>query len=86
MFVIVIAVREKVWNCNRAVVLRINSQPFCDEQPVEICADCQTNDCPADIGEPSQQCQTWQAHQQIAAHVRGFRTHGGDDWPQLSAA
>ena len=31
MFVIVIAVREKVWNRNRAVVLGINSQPFCNE-------------------------------------------------------
>ena len=80
------ALGEKLGNGNGMDALGVDTQTLGNQQPVEICADSQTDGSPRRLRKTRHQRKTGQAHQKPAAHVRRLRTHRRDERTELSAA
>lgn len=63
----------------------VPAQALGGEEPVEVSTHRQADHRPAHVRQTRQVGQAGQAHQQIAGHIAGLGTHGGDHGPQLSA-
>ena len=65
---------------------RVAAQTLCDEQPVEVCADYETDSGPARLCDAAEECKTRNAHEQPCAHVGGFGGQRRDQRSEASAA
>ena len=65
---------------------RITPEFLCHQKPVKICTDCKSDHGPAYVRNTGQVRQSRQSHQKITAHIGCFRTHRGDERPELSSA
>ncbi len=86
LFLIPVTVGKKQGQCGGiAAQMRVAAKPSCHHQPVYISSDCQADGCPGCVRETGHIGDARKAHQKPAAHIRCFRTHGGDEGTQLSS-
>ena len=64
----------------------ILSHSLGDDEPVEICTQCQTYCRPARFGNAAEEGKTGNAHQKVRTHIGSLGAHRGDDRAELSAA
>ena len=86
VLLIAVAVGEELRDRDGAGGLGISAEALGHDQPVEIGARRKTDGGPAGIRDAGEIGDAGQAHQEPAAHIRGFRAHGRDQGPELSAA
>ena len=86
VLLVVIALRKEFRDRSRPDFVGVDTETFRDEQEVQIGADGETDDGPADLRHAAQVGEAGEAHQQIGTHIRRFRAHRGDQGIQTAAA
>ena len=84
--VIPVAAGEKVGYGDGPACNGITAQAPGNNQPVEICTHGQTNGGPARIRDAGQVCNSRQAHEKPAAHIRSLGAHGSYQCAQFAAS
>ena len=77
---------EEVRHGNGMGLCGILSHSLGDDEPVEICTQCQTYCRPARFGNAAEEGKTGNAHQKVRTHIGSLGAHRGDDRAELSAA
>ena len=86
VFVISVSQREKVRQSDRIYFVCVCTDSFCNDQPVYICTDGQTDGCPCRFCDTGNISYTGQTHQQPGGHIRCFCRHRCYDGAHFSAA
>ena len=81
-----VAIRKKIRDCDGVCPCRVPADSSGYQKPVKIRSYRQTDFCPAAVRDAGEIGQTRKPHKQIAAHIRGLRTHSCDQRPQLPSA
>lgn len=87
VFMITVSAGEKVRDSDGVVRhMGVDTDPLGNDEPVEISTDGKTDGCPCRVCHTCQVRNAGQTHEEPAAHIGGFGTHGGDKGAQFSAA
>ena len=80
------ALTKEIRERDRIDFLRIDTESFRDEEPVQVCTHRQAERRPECLRNTRHQGNRRKSHQEPGAHVGSLRTHRGNDRTELSAA
>ena len=83
---VVEAMGEEVRNGDGVDLFAIHAQALGHDEPVQVGANGEADDCPGGFGDAAEQGKAGDAHEQPGGHVGGFSAHGGDDGAHLAVA